>query len=91
MLATHKETGEQVAAKIIEKKHLKANTLALQRQEIEILKKCQHPNIVRLFDVFESGSKYVIILEHLEGGDLLEYFEARDFSISESRAKEIIK
>jgi serine/threonine protein kinase len=28
--------------------------LELQKREIEVLKICQHPNIIRLIDVFEN-------------------------------------
>lgn len=44
--------------------------LELQKREIEVLKICQHPNIIRLLDVFESPEYIYIVLEYMEGGDL---------------------
>ena len=59
-LATHKKTGKFVAIKVIRKKDLKLKELELQKREIEVLKICQHPNIIRLLDVFENP-EYIYI------------------------------
>ena len=89
-LATHKKTGQKVAIKTIKKKDMKQSALELQRNEIEVLKVCQHPNIIRMIDVFESPDYFFIVLEYLEGGDLFEYLEARQFKISENMVKQLI-
>jgi serine/threonine protein kinase len=34
--------------------------LELQKREIEVLKICQHPNVIRLLDVFENP-EYIYI------------------------------
>lgn len=52
--ALHKKSGKNVAVKIMSKKEMTANDLELQRREIEILKMCQHPHIIRLLDIFEN-------------------------------------
>ena len=74
--------------------------LELQKREIEVLKICQHPNIIRLIDVFENPDFiYIgkilllylnIVLEHCSGGDLFQYLDKRDFRITEDRARQII-
>jgi len=61
------------------------------RREIEILKICQHPNIIRLEDVFENADYIYIVLEYCDGGDLFSYLEKRNFSIKEEKAANIIK
>ena len=53
-LGIHKETGEKVAIKILSKKDMSPKEMELAKTEIEILKICQHPNIVRVYDVFEN-------------------------------------
>ena len=53
-MGIHKETGEKVAIKILTKKDMSARELELAKTEIEILKICQHPNIVRIYDIFEN-------------------------------------
>jgi serine/threonine protein kinase len=88
-LASHKKTGQKVAIKTIKKKDMKASALELQRNEIEVLKVCQHPNIIRMIDVFESPDYFFIVLEYLEGGDLFDYLQRRDFDINEERARQI--
>ena len=50
---------------------------------------CQHPNIIRLLDLFENEDYIYIIMENLSGGDLFTYLEQRNFEIPEKRAKEL--
>ena len=52
--AVHKRTRKDCAVKIIKKKELSLKDLELLKREIEVLKVCQHPNIIRFFDVFEN-------------------------------------
>ena len=72
------------------KKEMSVSDMELQRREIEILKMCQHPHIIRLLDIFENQDYIYIVMESLSGGDLFTYLEERDFKISEARAKELI-
>ena len=88
-LAVHKKTGKEVAIKLIKKKDMKLRELELQKREIEVLKMCQHPNIIRLLDVFENPEQIYIVLEYLKGGDLFTYLDKRDFKITEDRARSI--
>ena len=60
------------------------------RNEIETLKMCQHPNIIKLLDVFENTDHVYIVMELLDGGDLFSYLEKRKFKIPEARARKII-
>lgn len=50
---------------------------------------CQHPNIIRLLDIFENQDYIYIVMEQLTGGDLFTYLEKRNFTVSEKRAKEL--
>lgn len=61
----------------------------LYKWEVEILKICQHPNIIRLLDVFENSDYIFIVMEHLNGGSLLQYFKNRDYNLPEVRIKEL--
>ena len=85
--ASHKKTGRKVAVKVMSKKEMTLQDVELQRREIEILKMCQHPNIIRLLDIFENQDYIYIVMENLSGGDLFTYLEKRNFEISEKRAK----
>ena len=44
-----------------------------QRREIEVLKMCQHPNIINLVDLFENSDHYYIVLDYMAGSDLFDY------------------
>ena len=51
-LCTHRKTGAKRAVKIIKKSFLQGKEETRFLQEIEILKNMDHPNIVRLFEVY---------------------------------------
>ena len=89
-LGIHKESGKQVAIKIINKKYVEDMEFEQIKSEIDILKIAKHPNIIKLYDVFENEKYIYIIMEYCPGGDLFSYIEKRDFKIKEERAAEII-
>ena len=89
-LGINKKTGKKVAIKIMSKKEMKNEDLELVRSEIEILKICQHPNIIQLYDVFENVDYFYITMEHCGGGDLYDYLRKRHFKLSEVHACNLI-
>ena len=50
---------------------------------------CQHPNIIKLIDLFENSDYYYIVLEYMEGKDLFDYLKHRNFKITEDRARHV--
>ena len=46
-----------------------------------------HPNIVKLYEVYEIEDQVVLILEHLKGGDLLDRLRKKKKYSEESGAK----
>ena len=72
-LATHKRNGGQAAIKTVKKTNMKQIEIFQQRREIEVLKMCQHPNIIKLKDIFENSEYYFIVLELMAGKDLFDY------------------
>lgn len=42
-------------------------------REIVIMKLIDHPNIMRLYDVWETSTELYLILEYVEGGELFDY------------------
>ena len=89
-LGIHKQTGRKVAIKIINKQNMDNQDLELVKTEIDILKISQHPNIIKLYDIFENQDCIFIIMEYCEGGDLFSYIEKRNYKLPEPRAAEII-
>ena len=70
-LAIDKETGEKKAIKILEKNKIKNNRdLNRIKREIDMVKKINHLNIVKVFDIKEDDKKYYIIMEYCENGEL---------------------
>ena len=63
----HKKLGEERAMKIVSKQSESS------QNEIEILRRVSHPNIVNIFEIFEDSKKYYIITEILDGGELFEF------------------
>ena len=59
---------------------MKQNDILQQRQEIDILKMCAHPNIIKMIECFETLDQYQIVLEHMSGQDLCKYIEYRSLS-----------
>lgn len=59
------------------------------KREMEVLKVCQHPNIIKMEDIFENQDNIFIVMELLTGGDLFSYLESRRFRLSEERARKI--
>lgn len=85
--AYHKKQPKQVAVKFIKKKELTLKDLELMKREIEVLKVCQHPNIIKLEDVFENQDFLFIVMEYVSGGDFFGYLQNRGFRLTEERAR----
>lgn len=45
--------------------------------EFEILRQMDHPNIVKMFEMFEDGTHNYIVTEYLEGKDALDLLQRR--------------
>lgn len=51
--------------------------LPLLQREIRVLKRLNHPCVIRLFEVLEAGSKLLLVMEYAPGGSLLDYVRSR--------------
>jgi len=85
----NKFTDEEVAIKVVQKRDIKPRDLELLEREIKILKKLRHPNIVRLYDLFDGPEKLYIVLELVPGGELFDQL-VKNGSYSESDARSLI-
>ncbi|SCU90601.1 LAME_0E09252g1_1 [Lachancea meyersii CBS 8951] len=67
-------TGENVAVKILLKKALNGNEVQMRMlyDELSILQKLDHPNIVKFKDWFESKDKFYIVIQLATGGELFD-------------------
>jgi 5'-AMP-activated protein kinase catalytic alpha subunit len=77
--------------KILDKEKINKEDLALEiRKEVSLMKMIKHPNIVELVEVLSSRSKLFLIIELVDGGDLFDYLDKRDF-LSENEARLIFQ
>uniref|UniRef100_A0A3B4AXN3 protein kinase C n=1 Tax=Periophthalmus magnuspinnatus TaxID=409849 RepID=A0A3B4AXN3_9GOBI len=67
----HRETGRDVAIKIIDKLRFPNKEESELKNEVAILKTVQHPGVVSLQAMFESPEKVFVVMEKLHG-DMLE-------------------
>ncbi|XP_027020156.2 kalirin isoform X5 [Tachysurus fulvidraco] len=79
----HKAMKKEVAVKFVNKKMQKKEQVA---HEADLLKHVQHPQLVALTDTYESPTAYILVLELLEGGRLLDYLVAHDELMEEKVA-----
>ena len=89
-LGINKETNDKVAVKVMNKNNMDSSDLELVRTEIEILKICQHPYIIKLYDIFENVDYIYIIMEYCSGGDLFSFLQKRNFILKEDKVATIM-
>lgn len=88
-LGIHKLTGKYVAIKTIEKSFMKDDFHWKKVfQEVYILKKIKHHNVIRLLEVFESNKHLLMVMEYAGGGDLLQFIKSWGW-IDENDAKNV--
>ena len=88
----NKKTNEIRACKHLSKLSIK-NLEKFQR-EINILIKADHPNIIKLYEIFESKRSYYLIMEECKGGEvfdrIIEHIQKKDM-YSEKNASIILR
>jgi len=80
--------GLVFALKVINKKNLDKDDLVILESEVNIMRQVSHPNIIKMYDIFDSRSKMCLVLDLMEGGELFDriiekgHFSEKDASIS---------
>ena len=78
-IGIHKLTGAKVAIKSIEKTYLKDERVKRKvYQEVAGMSRIKHPNVVRLYEVFESTQHFHLVMEYCGSGTLLQYIKTRE-------------
>lgn len=73
----HRETGIPRAIKLIYKKKVESAKSILS--EIESLMKLDHPNLIKLYEHYETKSKIFLVQELLKGEELYERLRMKEF------------
>lgn len=84
-----KNSNNEYAMKIIDKSKLKGKEHMIEN-EIEIMKRCNHPNLVKLKEEFETVDEIYLIMELVKGGDLFDAI-TQSVKFSEKEAALMIK
>ncbi|CAL8090733.1 unnamed protein product [Calicophoron daubneyi] len=85
-LAKHIPTKMKVAIKIMNKELVGTNNLSKVSRELEAMKRCQHPHIVRLYHVMETESKIFMVTEFASKGEVFDRISiSRAFNEKEAR------
>ncbi|MFB6350733.1 MAG: serine/threonine protein kinase, partial [Bradymonadaceae bacterium] len=76
------ETDRRVALKILQTDSIERDpkAVARMRQEAEILRALDHPNLVKVFDIGTVGESEYLVMELLEGRPLDELIEAGELA-----------
>ena len=72
-LGIFKQTGEEFAVKILNKKMIKEKMKNTVFKENEIITKFNHVNVVFVFDLIEDKENYYIVMEYCKCGELFDY------------------
>lgn len=87
-LAVERSSGLYRAVKKVPKRFVKE--LYRFRQEMQVLRILDHPNIVRLYETFEDYANLYMVMELCTGGELFDLLAA-EVRMSEARAARIMK
>jgi calcium-dependent protein kinase len=90
---THKATGVQYAVKCLDLGLVGTKEgLAQLREEIFIMCQLDHPNIVRLEEVYESHSEIYLVQELCVGGELFDRLDEQpDYHYTEAECARLVK
>lgn len=58
--------------------------------EVSVLKSIDHPNIIKLFELYQDDTNYYLITEHCQGGELFERIKSAE-NFSEKEAADYMK
>lgn len=76
-LCTRITTGVRYALKTLRVDNMTPESKKKFHQEISIMTKLDHPNILRLHEYFETDTKVYLVLDLCHGGELLDYLNGQ--------------
>ncbi|KAF7360372.1 Protein kinase domain-containing protein [Mycena venus] len=102
-IAKHRVTGKLAAVKILPLAPLVSSRASLETRqiktdkqrlgidrEITMMKLMNHPNILRIYDVYEGAKELFLVLEYVEGGELFDFLVNRG-RLTPEEAREYFK
>ena len=84
-----RHSGQTVALKFITKHNKSERDMRNLRSEIEIMRKLDHENIIRMLDAFETPNEFCVVMEYAQG-ELFQILED-DRALPEEEVRAIAK
>jgi calcium/calmodulin-dependent protein kinase I len=88
--AIKKSTNEEFAVKIIDKTNLESDDQLALQTEVEILSQIDHPNIVKLHEIYDDKTRFNMVMELMTGGELFDRIVEKEY-YSEKEAADTIR
>ena len=90
-LGLNQKTNQKVALKIYQKDKIKdLQRKKSIRREIKIMQRANHPNIAKLYDVIETDTQVILVMEYINGGSTHGYLKSKpNRRMDEHNAKKI--
>jgi len=82
------DTGELRAIKRISREKIRNYQRFLN--EINALKTLDHPNVIKLFEIYQDENYIYLVMEYLAGGELFDYIVDQEF-LDEYKTSRIFK
>ena len=78
-MAVHETTDHKVAIKILNKRKIKLQGVFEKvKREIKVLRRFNHPHIIKHFEFIDTSSDIFIVLEYAEKGELFDLIQRKE-------------
>ncbi len=85
----NKNTGEDVAIKVVNRANLKGKFYELLENEIKVLRACDNENIIKLYEIKKTQNNIYLMIEYCNEGDLFQLLKKRQ-KLTEEEVIEIL-
>ena len=85
-----KNPNSQLAVKAIDKKKLTIAEINEIHNEVKLIQKCDHANIVNYYETYDDQCYIYLCMELCTGGELIDNFAEKQKVLNEKNAAEII-
>lgn len=85
--AMPRDRPPHAAVKVVSRERLTEEDLASLVEEVQILKLCNHPNVVNLVDFFVEVDHFYVVMELMRGGELFDQIAEHRHGYTERQAR----
>jgi serine/threonine protein kinase len=83
-LGLHTVTNQQVAIKALKAEIAQPDNIERFKREGEALRDLNHPNIVKMLDMFEHDDQHCLVMEYISDGDLSDLLQQANHAFAEA-------